>query len=50
MENQKMILGEFVFGKRWTPLKWIAIIPSLVAFIFLDHAFETPDYWVRFHI
>lgn len=34
------MIGEFFFGKRWTPLKWIAIIPGLVAFVFLGHAFE----------
>src|SRR5262245_12438064 len=33
-------LCEFFFGKRWTPLKWITILPGLIALVFVGHAFE----------
>src|SRR5262245_31406161 len=33
-------LCEFFFEKRWTPLKWIAILPGLSALVIVGHAFE----------
>ena len=33
-------LGEFFFGKRRTPLRWVAVLPGLIALVFLGHAFE----------
>ena len=41
MESEKMkTLGEFFFGQRMTPLKWIALVPGLIALFFLGHAIE----------
>ena len=33
-------LGEFFLGKRRTPLRWVAVLPGLIALVFLGHAFE----------
>ena len=31
---------KFLVGKRVTPLRWLAIVPGLVALVFLGHALE----------